>query len=358
MSAPTPRPFHIDPDIRCAEAMPAEVYRSHAWLELQRERVFSSSWQLLADRAALAEVEPARLLPGLLDVPLVVVDRERVLANVCTHRGKLLVTEPGAPRILRCGYHGRTFARDGRCLAMPEFEGVVGFPGPRDDLARVPSGIWQRLLFAGVAPRMPFAEWLAPVTDRASWIDLGAARLDERVYEFRGNWALYVDNYLEGLHIPFLHAQLHGKLDWQSYEYHMFPWGNLQVGIAADGEAAFAPAADHSDAGRRVAAYYFWLWPNLMLNFYPWGLSANVVEPLAVDRTRVRFLWFVTAPDLRGAGAGGDLHTVELEDEAAIEDVQKGLASPWFERGRYSPSHERLVHQFHGLMARVLAAGS
>lgn len=58
---------------------------------------------------------------------------------------------------------------------------------------------------------------------------------------------------------------------------------------------------------KRVAAYYWWLFPNTMLNFYPWGLSVNVVRPLGVDRTKVSFLTYVWREELvdkRGRGAG------------------------------------------------------
>ena len=54
------------------------------------------------------------------------------------------------------------------------------------------------------------------------------------------------------------------------------------------------------------AAYHFWLFPATMLNFYPCGLSPNVVQPLAVGRTRVTFLSYALDPSLRGRGAGAD----------------------------------------------------
>src|SRR4029078_4540629 len=89
------------------------------------------------------------------------------------------------------------------------------------------------------------------------------------------------------------------------------------------------------DDGRGVAAYYWWVFPNLMLNFYPWGLSLNVVEPLAPDRTRVRFRGYVLDADRLGRAAGAALDQVELEDEAAVESVQRGLRSRLYRNRRY-----------------------
>jgi choline monooxygenase len=90
-----------------------------------------------------------------------------------------------------------------------------------------------------------------------------------------------------------------------------------------------------------------------MLNFYPWGLSINVVRPLAADRTRVSFLTYVADPKKLDRGAGADLDRVEHEDEAVVEGVQQGVRSSLYTRGRYSPDRERGVHHFH----RMLCAG-
>ena len=146
-------------------------------------------------------------------------------------------------------------------------------------------------------------------------------------------------------------------IDWRAYGYELFAQGNLQLALARDDEPAFeglrAASPEH---GQRVAAYYWWLFPNLMLNLYPWGLSLNLVQPLAPDRTRVSFRAYVARPELLGRGAGGALDQVEQEDEAAVEAVQRGLRSRLYESGCYSPQHERGVHQFHRLLAGALAA--
>jgi choline monooxygenase len=88
-----------------------------------------------------------------------------------------------------------------------------------------------------------------------------------------------------------------------------------------------------------------------MFNVYPWGVSVNVVKPLAVDRTRVTFLAFVWDPSKREKGAGAGLDRVEREDEAIVEAVQRGVRSRLYGRGRYSPTRETGVHHFHRLLA-------
>jgi choline monooxygenase len=169
------------------------------------------------------------------------------------------------------------------------------------------------------------------------------------------NWALYCDNYLEEFHIPYVHAGLAEKLDYSGYRTDRFRYGNLQLGIAKPGEPAFELPKGHPNAHERVGAFYFWLFPNIMFNFYPWGLSLNVVTPLAVGRTKVAFHSYVWNPSLRESGVGAGLHRVEMEDEEVVESVQRGVRSRLYDRGRYSERREVGTHHFHEMLADFMS---
>ncbi len=367
--------FTVHPDITQAHTPPAALYLDPAAYELVRERVFARSWQWLgrpADEPGLSAagaLAPLTLLPGLLNEPLLWARCEagtlRLLSNVCTHRGKLLVEAPCQAREIRCGYHSRRFALDGSLRFMPGFEGVRNFPAARDDLPVLDFGELGGHAFATLArgdapPLQPLAEWLAPVAERLAFLPLHTWQLDparSRDYSFDAHWALYVENYLEGLHIPFVHPALNTTLDMAQYRYECGPGTVLQVAEAraADpGEATFDLPPGHPDHGRRIAAWYFFLFPNLMLNVYPWGLSVNRVLPLGPARTCVQFRSYMADPALLGQGAGGALHTVELEDEAAVLSVQQGLRSRLYTPGRYAAQHEVGVYHFHRLLAQAL----
>ena len=109
-----------------------------------------------------------------------------------------------------------------------------------------------------------------------------------------------------------------------------------------------------AEAAEQIGGYYVFLVPNLMLNFYAWGLSVNVVRPLAPDRTKVSYLTYVADESRLDRGAGAALDRVEREDEAVVEAVQRGIGSRLYERGRYSPTREQGVHHFHRLLAAAL----
>ncbi|MBV9774446.1 MAG: aromatic ring-hydroxylating dioxygenase subunit alpha [Gemmatimonadetes bacterium] len=361
------REFTIDADIRRAQTLPAAVYHDPAYWALQRERVFARSWQFVpgAERVrASGHLLPFTLLEGCLDEPLVLAcgdDGEvRCLSNVCTHRGTIVVEGEGHAASLRCRYHGRRFALDGAFTFMPEFDGVEGFPCPADDLPRVALERWGPLAFCALDPAVPFDRWIGPVRDRVGFLPLDRFTFDpatSREYLVRANWALYCDNYLEEFHLPYIHGgSLSDKLDYGSYRTEVYDYCNLQLGTTKSAAEAFDLPAGHPDRGTLVAAYYFWLFPNLMLNFYPWGLSLNLVQPLAPDRTRVAFLSYVWDERKRGVGAGGDLHRVEMEDEEVVEAVQRGVRSRLYHRGRYSPRREVGTHHFHRLLAEFMRA--
>ncbi|MGD0524647.1 MAG: SRPBCC family protein [Polyangiaceae bacterium] len=349
--------FTIDPDIRRARSLPSEAYTSEAWFSRMRDRVFARTWNYVADAGRVASpgrVAPCTLLERCLDEP-VVLTRDaggalHALSNVCTHRGNLVVADDGDAEGLRCRYHGRRFGLDGRFVSMPEFDGVEGFPSASDDLARVPLGRLEPLLFASVEPAMPFDDLVAPL--RAA---LPAGALDgltfaperSRDYPIAANWALYCDNYLEGFHIPFVHPGLAAAVEYASYRTDLARWGTVQVARAKPGEDAFPGG---------VAAYYAFLFPATMLNVYPWGLSVNVVRPQAVDRTVVSFRTYVRDPSRLDRGAGADLHAVEMEDEAVVQSVQRGVRSRLYRAGRYSPTRETGVHHFHRLLAELMTA--
>ena len=361
---PTTQTIEIDPDITRAETLPAAVYREAAYVEAARERVFARSWQFVADLDRLkgpGHALPLTVLEGYLNEPLLLTrdaqDRLNCFSNVCTHRGNLLVEGECHGQQLRCRYHGRCFAMDGRFVSAPGFDEAADFPRDADNLARVAYGLWGKFIFAGVDPAFPFDQLMSPLRERLDWLPFEQFTFDptrSRDYLVRANWALYCDNFLEGFHIPYVHPGLATALDVRAYRTEIFDYANLQVGVASHVEESFELPDSSPDHGEKIGAYYFWLFPNTMFNFYPWGLSINIVMPLAPDRTRVSFITYVWDATKLDQGAGASIDRVEREDEDIVEKVQKGVRSRFYNRGRYSPERERGVHHFHRLLTEFL----
>ena len=89
-----------------------------------------------------------------------------------------------------------------------------------------------------------------------------------------------------------------------------------------------------------------------MFNFYPWGLSINVVQRSVrshADRLRCYAGTQASSTPVRSG-----LDRVEMEDEAIVEAVQRGVRSRFYRRGRFSPTRERGVHHFQRLLCEFL----
>lgn len=334
--------FEIDPDIRKAKTLASDFYTDERYFEISKEKIFAHSWQFLGHVCEFDGLKPLTILPGFLDEPVLLVKTEESLAclsNVCTHRGKILVEEPCDAKLIRCSYHGRRFSLDGKFLSMPEFEGVQNFPVESDNLRQLSLAASGGFVFASIDPIDTF-EAFVDAAARLEDIEPKGQRLTAtQEYEVDAHWALYCENYLEGFHIPFVHHGLNEVVDYSSYTTDTFRYSSLQIGF--------------DDAGE-VAAKYLFIFPNLMFNFYPWGISVNVVMPITPSKSVVEFLTYVRDESLMDKGAGADLHSVELEDEAVVESVQKGIRSRFYSHGRYSPTREQGTHHFHRLIAEFM----
>ncbi len=344
----------IHPDITKAHTLPSRFYTDEeSFYNLMNG--MRDCWYFAAHSSQFTEhnVIPLIDIEDMLGEALILTnsDKVRCLSNVCTHRGMLVATEPRNCTTLQCRYHGRTFGMDGCMKNMPEFQDVEGFPSSSDNLPEFPVTEWKGLQLVG--GNRYLKEAIAELQTRLGWLDVDSFQHDVsrfRSYEINANWALYVDNYLEGFHIPFVHEDLHGVLDNDEYRTELFEGGVLQIGIAREGEPCFETPEHSSEYDQNVAAYYYWFYPGLMLNFYPWGLSVNQVIPLSVNRTRIVYRGYVGNSELLGKGAGGDLDKVEMEDQEIVEATQRGVSSKSYDRGRYSPKMERGVHHFHRIM--------
>ena len=323
--------------------------------ERVRQRVFARSWQWAGDADAArvpGQVQPFTLLAGLLDEPLLLArdgqDSLRCLSNVCTHRGTVLCQGGGVESVLRCRYRtaGASRSTAGCCRCRSSTAWRVP-RGRRDHLRQVPLGRWGKFLFVNLAaagadgapaPLSGFAELVAEMAARLDWLPLDEAVFDPtRSRDYMGAGALGA--LLRQLPRRFPHplrpcGARRGRSTTAAIAPNFPPGPACSWGWPATArKPSTCTNTGSPDHGQSIAAYYYWLFPNTMVNVYPWGISINVVRPLAPDRTKVSFLSYVWDPARLDHGAGAGLDRVEREDEAVVESVQRGLASRIYHRG-------------------------
>lgn len=354
----------INKNIKKASTLPGTFYSTKKAFN-QSKKIFENTWQFITDDSKFnreSNTFPFYFLEKYIDEPLVLINDQKqkinCFSNVCTHRGNILIENRGlAKKNILCRYHGRKFSLDGKCIFMPKFESVVGYPCKSDDLTNIPISKWRQFIFCSLSPQYPLDSFFYEMQKRIGWMPIENFKYSSNLskdYFVKANWALYCDNYLEGFHIPFVHQDLSKHFQYDDYSVEIFPFSSLQLGIGKNPKNCFNLPKNSIDYGKNVLAYYFWVFPNMMFNFYPWGLSINIVKPISKDLTKIQFKSYVWDKSKLSKGAGSDLDKVEQEDEEIVELVQKGVSSRYYDKGRFSPSMEQGVHHFHRLISKFV----
>ena len=358
--------MHIHENIKKAETLEATFYTDGDIFQETKRAIFEKTWHLLGRKKELlhigVNVNPLFLYEKFLEEPILLSqDGEQLycLSNVCTHRAFLLAHHPCEIRKITCAYHGRRFALDGTMEFMPEFKEADDFPSTCDHLPKLPIKMWKDFIFTSINPSVDLDEIFSKLDERCGFLDVASYRYApefDKLYTVHANWALYCDNFLEGFHIPFVHDKLGGMIDYGSYVTECYAHINLQIGYSKGDTPYFDLPPEHVDYGKKVTAYYYWIFPNLMFNFYPWGLQVNIVEPIGQSFSKVHFKHYICDEELWKSMEGDHVaEKTQREDEWVVEGVQKGLRSTFYKTGRFSPTREQGVHHFHRLIAEFMS---
>lgn len=346
--------------IERAETIPSSWYTSEDLLAFEKEHLFASFWQLACHENQLPE--PGDMLTlDVADNPVLIVrDQEndlRAFYNVCKHRGGPVAVKKGTTSVLQCKYHGWTYLLDGSLRGVPQFNKVDLFDKKDFGLEPITLKIWQGLVFIRLSPKKYSLDKLLDGIDkRISPINLSNFRhYKDETYIIDCNWKVYVDNFLEGYHIPIVHPELAKLLNYREYVTETHPWYSLQFSPFKNGENLY-----QAEKGK---AYYYFLFPNMMLNILPGRLQTNILRPLSVDKTEVVFSYFYENIDLaeeKGIIRDDIAYSrkIQEEDIEICELVQRGLQSRAYDKGRFSVKREQGVYHFQSLLKKVFRKAS
>jgi len=368
--------LHLDVNeqIECAHTLASRFYTDPAILEIERSNIFRRTWQLagtlqqncgVTNGQTRTIADPETFFTAeVAGEPIVIVrDKQGILrafSNVCRHRAGPIAQGSGCKNVLRCGYHGWTYALDGRLIGTPDVEGVEFFDRSMMSMPRLRLDTWEQFIFVNFDPQAePLATFLGEIPRQARGFQFqGLQSAERRDYVIDCNWKVYVDNYLEGYHIPIAHPGLMREIDYAQYRTETFRYYSQQFApIRAmkndEGERLYAPGTGLQEA------LYFWIFPNLMVNIYPDNVSTNLIVPIAHEKTLTIFEWFfqdasTEAATERVRKAVQFSDEVQQEDIGLCESVQRGLRSSTYDRGRYSVRRENGVHHFHMLLREFL----
>ncbi len=347
--------------LKDAHTIPAPWYLDAEMERLERGRVFGNNWQVIGRTQQLTQPgdyitaefggEPILAVRGADGIL-------RAFFNVCRHHAAAVATAPcGRAQSFRCPYHGWNYSLDGSLKGMPEFAGVCNFDQSTNGLVPVAVDAWEKFVFVNLAvDPQPLSQYLGDLVSLVSPLELGHLHFhSRRSYTLNCNWKVYVDNYLDGgYHVPHLHKGLNSVLDYSHYTIDNGRHYCLQSSpMVASEEDAQVSATRKGDR-----AWYFWLYPNFMINIYQGVMDTNLVIPLGPEKCAVVFdFYFSDVSAEREDQNTASVFTsekVQDEDVAICESVQKGLASRAYGAGRLSVKREAGEHLFHRLLARDL----
>jgi len=360
----SPESLHIDPDIGRAWSLPAPFYTDPSVLALEHEKIFGKTWQVVGHCHQVANAGDF-FTTDLHGEPLLLVraadGQLRGFYNVCRHRAGPPAEGCGSRKVFRCAYHGWTYGLDGSLICAPEFEGQPDFSSDRFALMPVRTEQWFNLVFANLDPSAePLVKSLGELPGQVERFDFAGMKLfQRRTYEMKCNWKTYVDNYLEGYHLPSVHPGLNRELDYGAYTVEPYARHVRQFSPIRGAQPGDAAPRRYREAREGLTTDYFWIFPNWMLNCYPDNVSLNIALPLEPERSLAIFEWYVPEKDLESKAASDSVEfsdQIQIEDVAICETVQKNLHSRSYQRGRYSVKQEKGVHAFHRMYAEVMKA--
>jgi choline monooxygenase len=340
-----------------ASTIPASWYTDPRVYDLETRTAFARSWQMFCRLDQLSE--SGQYVTGeIAGEPIVVVrggdNLLRAFFNVCRHHAATIMTEPaGTASQLRCPYHGWTYSLAGELKGTPDFAGVCDFDRWANSLLPIEAAVWEKWVFVRIEGKETLESFLgADLIDQTRPLGFTSLHwLERRHYTFDCNWKVFVDNYLDGgYHVPHLHKGLDSVLDYSHYmiengKRFCLQWSPMvnegaeqQTGAVRQGERAF----------------YYWIYPNLMINWYQGAMDTNLVIPRGIDKTEVIFDFYF--PDISNAAREHNLQSIEVgqriqdEDVAICKSVQRGLSSRAYKAGRLSVRREAGEHLFHRLL--------
>jgi phenylpropionate dioxygenase-like ring-hydroxylating dioxygenase large terminal subunit len=283
--------------------------------------------------------------------------RVRAFRNACRHRGTELVRGSGCQLAFVCRYHGWTYALDGRLRHVPHEHGFPGLDKDARGLVEVEAVEAQGIVFVTQEPPARTAQPKPlPALIASDFRLVGASESELPV-----NWKIFVEGFLEGYHIRSTHPKTFYPIQYDNVNVVERFGDHNRIAFpyqAIERQRAVAPAERTADG---KLTYVYHLFPSAMVATFPGRIVVAILEPLAVDRTRL-VNYLLTDRDANDGDAqtalskGRDLVAAGAnEDQEVACAIQRSLASganEFFEFGLFEGA---IVH-FHRTLHERLGA--
>ncbi|MEQ9260090.1 MAG: SRPBCC family protein [Roseovarius sp.] len=330
--------------------LPPEAYKSKAWFNREWREVFEPGWIFVGLVQEIPEKNSFKTF-DLGPYPIIVTRDANgelyAMHNVCRHRVCQVASGSGKARSLVCPYHCWNYKLSGELARVPWKHAFEEFDLSEYGLRRLAVDTFWGMIFVHLnTDAEPLEDWLQGL--EADVHEQGVRPQDLKLLEYReyeagSNWKFIIENHVDCLHVPFLHA---GSSNWKVDE--------LFYGYCGPHHISHVPY-DVTPENMKPLPGLAWKYPAFATNvIFPnvitivWENVCSFMHVLPKDAKTSIWRWFILGQE--GDNPANYLEFYEpvvLEDIQAGDMLQKTVASPRFEVGPMASFLEEPVAAFH-----------
>ena len=333
-------------------SLPSEWYTDKMYLEKEMDQIFFKSWLLIGAESQISNPGDSLFL-SIFDQPIVCIRQKdyaiKTFFNICRHRAGPL-RESTNNKNLVCTYHGWAYSINGK-LKSPRGFSKSEISIKNLCLKKVNTKVWKGLIFVNFCDNPNNFETLFnSVEKKLAPYELESFAFDRKVtYKIKSNWKVYLDNFLEGLHIPIAHPSLNNVMDYKSYDTKIYKNFSIQSGKLYDSKSPYASSSYNF-------AYYVTIYPNILFNLAPGRFQTNLIEPINEEECYVHFdYYFDSVCEEERLKDLSFSDNIQKEDILICEKVQKNLQSIGFDNGVISDKFEIGVKNFQDYIRKSIS---
>lgn len=199
--------------------IPADRYRTTEWDDLERERLWPSTWTPACSVDHIPE--PGDFFEYRLgELSIIIVRGDdgvlRGFQNACRHRGNTICEGSGSVTELRCTYHRWSWDLEGTLVEVPSRKGFgPGLKNERFGLFPAQVDTWGPFVFVNPdVNAVPLAEYLEAVPDDCAWANIDEFRCSSSItIPVNSNWKVVSEGFSETYHVQGAHKELLAAMD-------------------------------------------------------------------------------------------------------------------------------------------------
>lgn len=311
----------------------AKHYTDPTVFHTEKQHLFRNSWLLAGHHSQLPQ--DSQMASTIAGIPILLWHRKegiKAFVNACRHRGAPLVGDGEVKQgnTVRCPYHGWSYNSDGLLSNNTDFgtdcDPLQLFPL---HLCIVDQWIFVAFHEPKESPQSLYPTLFHRLIEKRDWTVQATA-----IHKLHCNWKLYVENYLEGYHIPYIHPTLSKEIKMSSYRI-----------MIRNREIEHCVETKESSTNQ---GYWAYCWPNLAVNLYANGMSIERILPISPEETLIQY-WYLFPKESTASQREEAQHmsaTVTQEDIRIVEAIQQTMNSGIINPGPLSPKHEQGVLAF------------